>query len=101
MVDIVRHLLAVQADLRDLDEETRWARTMMDKLFNIYDKLRQPAALAVDRGESTTEELITLMTREVQLIDAATHTFMWCLHVEAARRRARHAHDLARSTAVL
>ena len=68
----------------------------MDKLFNIYDKLRQPAALAADKGESTTEELITLMTREVQLIDAATHTFMWRLHVQAARLRAEHAHNLAR-----
>ena len=36
------------------------------------------------------------MTREVQLIDAATHTFMWRLHVQAARLRAEHAHNLAR-----
>jgi hypothetical protein len=38
MVDIVRHLLEAQAGLRDLDDETRWARKMMEKLFNIYDK---------------------------------------------------------------
>ena len=95
MVDIVRYLLQAQA-IGGFDDETRWVRTMMDKLFNIYDKLRQPAALAVDKGESTTEELIVLMTREVQLIDAATHTFMWRLHVQAARLRAEHAHDLAR-----
>ena len=95
MVDIVRYLLQAQA-IGGLDDETRWVRTMMDKLFNIYDKLRQPAAMAVDKGESTTEELIALMTWEVQLIDAATHTFMWRLHVQAARLRAEHAHNLAR-----
>jgi hypothetical protein len=97
MSDIVRHLLYVQAGSIAMDSETAWARSMMGKLLGTYDKLRQPAALAVTEGVSTTEQLIEMMTREVQLLDASTITLIWRFNVQAARERARLAHTHARA----
>ena len=38
--------------------------------------MRQPAALEVDKGESTTEELIALMTREVHSTEPSQHNIL-------------------------